>query len=126
LGDPKGLQAAKDLEKLGGYGLKQTERGVWLVYDANGKFAYTINWPWSAANNKNTIPPLPTLPPGYTAEMGHTHPLNGRTQHPSDPQDIDAAVQRNMNGYVFSRNGVYRINNPSRIITPVAGPGWWE
>lgn len=127
LGDPKGLQAAKDLEKLGGYGLKQTERGVWFVFDASGKFAYVVSWPWSAANNKQTIPSLPSVPAGFTVEMGHTHPfLGGRTQHPSDPQDIDACTQRNMNGYVFSRNGVYRIENPSRNVTAVAGSGWWE
>jgi len=114
------------LWKLGGYGVKDTERSTWITN--NGGTYGSVAWPWSAESKKETWKgPLPA----GTVANAHTHPNSGGVKPSTSggntgKGDQGTADKIGLPVYVVTRNAIWKAVPNGKNPVQVAGNDWWK
>ena len=120
------------LWKLGGYGVRDTERSLWITNNA-GNYG-SVPWPWSAESKTETW--KGPLPVGTVADA-HTHPDRSISLSKAGPQpsttggrtgkgDQGTADQIGLPVYVVTGQAIWKAVPHAKAPVQVAGQDWWK
>jgi hypothetical protein len=120
------------LWKTGGYGVRDTERSLWIT--GNGGKYGSVPWPWSAESKKETWNgPLPV----GTVANAHTHPDRSISESKASPKpsttggntgrgDQGTADKIGLPVYVVTGQAIWKAVPKAKDPVQVAGSDWWK